>query len=206
MYCSEKCCNRESKRQQRAAEAQNRTLRICEVCGEEIPGGRPNQKTHNGECTKIARLKRCKRYRREHATIRPTREGVCEICQTPFTTTYPQQVTCKDQKCRNEWHRKRRKELYANFDHDEKKEYIKKVRKSEEYESQHYQVPTQTVKAKCPGCGCLHNAEFEIAYLDCVMPRIKCPDWPSCIKHLDDSDYTILPSQAGWQTDNRAYI
>lgn len=206
MYCSEKCCNRESKRQQRAAEAQGRILKLCQVCGEAIPGGRPNQKVHNGECSKIARLKRCKRYRREHAITRPEREGVCVICLSPFVTTYPQQVTCKDQKCRNTWSRKRRKEMYDNLNADQKKGYINKVKESDEYKTTHYQTPTQTVKSKCPGCGCLHDVDFEIAYLDCVMPRIKCPDWPSCIKHLDDSDYAVLPSQAGWQSDNRAYI
>jgi hypothetical protein len=206
MYCSEKCCNREGKRQQRAAEAQGRILRLCEVCGEVIPGGRTNQKVHNGECAKIARLKRCKKYRRANAKTRPTRECVCEICQELFITAYPQQVTCKKQKCRNEWHRKRRKELYASLDQDKKKNYIKKVKESDEYKITHYQTPTQTVKAKCPGCGKIFDAEFEVAYLDCVMPRVRCEDWPSCIKHLDNSDYAILPSQAGWQTDNRAYI
>jgi len=203
MYCSEKCCNRESKRQQRAAEAQGRILRICEVCGDKIPGGRTNQKVHNGECSKIARLKRCKRYRREHAIKRPIREDFCKVCNEPFTTTYPQQVTCKNQKCRNAWNRKRRNELYANFDHDEKKEYIKKVRESEEYESQHYQTPTQIVKAKCPGCWRLHDVEFEVAYLDVVMPRVKCPDWPGCIKHIDNKYYGEVDLSV-WQSDNMA--
>jgi len=44
MYCSEKCCNRESKRLQRVAEAQGRVVRLCEVCGKEMAGVRTNHK------------------------------------------------------------------------------------------------------------------------------------------------------------------
>jgi hypothetical protein len=88
---------------------------------------------------------------------------------------------------------------------EEKKKYIEKVQESASYENEDYAVPTVKIKAKRPGCGDVFDAIIEVAYLDCVMPRIKCDKYPGCIEHLDDF-YDVPLSQAGWEAANRAYI
>ena len=209
-YCSEKCCQRESNRRRRVVEAQGLKIKLCEVCGKEM-NGPANKKYHTGECAYIAHTKRVKRYKRAMTCALPYRTGKCVICGNEFTTRHPKQVTCRDESCKNKHQRNKAKVKWDALPQEEKKIIgKKKYRKNIEFYKQklaiEYNTPVQTVKAKCPGCGCLHDVDFEIAYLDCVMPRIKCDKWPSCIKHLDNSDYAILPSQAGWQSDNNAYI
>jgi len=196
---------KEAARQARMATAKPGENR-CRTCGK-ILTGYGNKRDCPGECHEISHLKRCKKYARKHSAARPWIEKICEECGEPFKTQYPDQPVCSLQKCQNAKQRKRRKEAYKTMTPEKKKEYIQKIRKSDAYEKENYKAKTVEVLAKCPGCGDTHMVTMENAYLDCVMPRIKCDKWPACIKHIDGGyHFPDMVSGSCWQGDNGARI
>jgi len=204
-FCSDTCRKKETAKQARMASAKPGENR-CRTCGG-ILTGYGNKRNHTGECHDIAHLKRCKKYTRKHMVSRPWIDKVCGKCGKPFKTRYPDQPVCSEQKCQNAQQRQRRKLAYAKMTVEQKKEYVKKIRESDAYGKENYKTKTVKVKAKCPGCGKIFMAKMENAYLDVVMPRIKCNNWPACIKHIDGGyHFPDMVSGSCWQGDNRGMI